>query len=101
MTSLLILSQEPCISLPGGQAEAMGMATTGNTAVLWTGSSCSWAPPGCSGPWDSVASNDSPSEKGVAQRAQGTQPIAQSGQVTLHFSPPAHYHVTSQLHLSP
>lgn len=24
-------SQEPCISLPGGQAEAMGMATTGNT----------------------------------------------------------------------
>lgn len=49
----------------------------------------------------SVACNDSPSEEGLAQRAQGTQPVSQPGQVTLHFSPPAHYHVTSQSRLSP
>lgn len=49
----------------------------------------------------SVACNDSPSEEGMAQRAQGTQPVSQPGQVTLHFSSPAHYHVTSQSRLSP
>lgn len=87
MTSLLILSpKSPASPSQGARLRPWAWPPV-NTTVLWTRSSCSWAPPSCSGPWDSVVCNDSPSEKGVAQRAQGTQPTSQPGQVTLYFSP--------------
>lgn len=101
MASLLILSPKSPAS-PSQGARLRPGAWPPLVILLYCGRGAAAAAPLLAAlALGSVACNDSPSEEGLAQRAQGTQPVSQPGQVTLHFSPPAHYHVTSQSRLSP